>query len=244
MFAVAAVAVAAADTRDYRAKGRKACYMNIFDFAIVADFDGTITTYDSNDLLFYDLGTDESRMIEERFRAGEIGVRTTFELHFNSIPLNFEKYYQFIDEHTKIDSTFDSFYAQIREKGLLFYIVSGGFTPAIKRVLKDYNIPDANIFANDLVMEGHLKPKFAQSDSVCTEDLGPCGNCKKTCLKTIREQAGKKILFIGDGLTDRCAVKVSDYIFAKDSLIDYCKNMGLQYQPFNDFADISRALFD
>ena len=218
--------------------------MNINDYVIVSDFDGTITTCDSNNLLFDDFGTSENKIIEEQVRSGELCDREAYIKHYDAKPLTYEQYNEFLDEHIKIDRTFAAFYSKVNSKGLSFYIVSGGFRHAISRVLRQFNIPKINIFSNDVIMEKHLKPLFAQSGSVCTEDIGPCGNCKKTCIETIRELTNKKILFIGDGSTDRCAVRVSDYIFAKGSLAKYCDTMGIDYHSFNDFADISNIIFN
>jgi 2-hydroxy-3-keto-5-methylthiopentenyl-1-phosphate phosphatase len=164
-------------------------------------------------------------------------------LHFDSLPLTFEKYYQFIDEYIEIDKGFFEFYKHVSDKDLPFYIVSGGYRQAIQRVLKDCDIPENGIYANDLIMEEHLKPKFASCGSNCDEDIGPCGNCKKECLREIRNITGKKILFIGDGLTDRCAVKISDVVFAKDGLADYCRDLSIDFFEFTDFTDITKELF-
>lgn len=217
--------------------------ININDYAIVADFDGTITLNDTNDELFYYNGTEETRKNEDLYKAGKAHARETFIRHFNSIPLTFEKYYKFLDENISIDPTFSNFYNIITSKKLPFYIVSGGFCNAIKHILRDFNIPESNIFANDLIMQTHLIPIFAQNSSVCTESYGPCGNCKKTCIEKIKNMTEKKILFIGDGITDRCAVKVADYSFAKGSLIQYCNDFGLEYHKFSTFADITDFLF-
>jgi len=217
--------------------------MNIFDYTIVVDFDGTITTYDSNDMLFFDLGNEETIKHEERFRAGEISSRETYELHFNSLPLSFEKYYTIIDEFIHIDPGFIEFYHNITDMELPFFIVSGGFRQCITRVLKQLKIPETNIYANDLVLDGYLKPVFVHEDVVCTEDIGPCGNCKRKCIEEIKKITGKKILFIGDGLTDRCAVMISDFVFAKDGLVDFCREFGIKFHKFKDFADITKQIF-
>ncbi len=49
-------------------------------------------------------------------------------------------------------------------------------------------------------------------------------------------------VFIGDGMSDRCAVDTADWVFAKGTLATYCRQRGIQYTPFATFADVIAAL--
>ena len=216
--------------------------INIDEYAIVSDFDGTVILQDTNDVLFTRVAGDENRLIEDRYRAGEADARTTMERHFEAFRITLDEYYAFLDENISVDPGFLPFLLMVREKNLPFFLVSGGFRRAIRRMLGDGLIPDTDIYANDLVMTDRLRPVFASSAPVCNEKTGPCGNCKKECIEDIRKRTGKKILYIGDGMTDRCAVKKADFIYAKDSLAEYCRENKLVFKEFCGFADIMELI--
>lgn len=217
--------------------------MNIYDYAVVVDFDGTIVTKDSNEMLFYNFGTEETRQIEMDYLAGTISGRSAFERLWKCFPFTLDEYHKFLDDNISLDSGFIKFYNKVVSLGIPFFVVSGGFRQAINRKLDKISIPDDNIYANDLVMDKFLYPVFRKLNSECVEMHGPCGNCKIHCIEDIRLRTGKKILFIGDGFTDKCAVKYADCVFAKSSLIKFCEESGIKYQAFNEFSDLYKQIF-
>ena len=219
--------------------------LDIREYAIVSDFDGTITLEDTNDLLFLTHGSAENAEIEEDFRAGKKDDRETMRRHFEVARLTFEDYFSFLDSKVRIDAGFDAFLRYLRKHSLPFFIVSGGYRTGIAHVLGRERLEGVQIFANDLLQEnGYLTPSYATESHVCTEPTGPCGNCKKVCIDAIRRQTGKKILYAGDGLTDRCVVKKADLIFAKAgcALAEHCRATGSAYIPFTCFDEILRRL--
>ena len=220
--------------------------LNIEKYTIVADFDGTITLEDSNDLLFLTCGNAENVKIEADFCAGAISGKEAMRRHFEVLRLGFRAYFDFLDANIHVDSGVDAFLQQLRVRDMPLFIVSGGFRQGIKRVLGEERIEGVQIFANDLLEEdGYLRLSAATKSADCTESIGPCGNCKKVCIETIRKQTNKQILFIGDGLTDRCAAQKADLLFAKNgrALMKYCRANGLPYVPYTCFADITSHLF-
>ena len=219
--------------------------LNIEEYAIVADFDGTITLEDSNDLLALTCGDEENVKIEADFCAGLISGTEAMHRHYQAMRIGFREYFEFLDAHILIDPEFDTFLQQLRMRELPFFIVSGGYRQGIRRVLGEERMQDVGLFANDLLEEkGYLVPSAAMKDAVCTEPIGPCDNCKSVCIETIRRQTNKKILFIGDGWTDRCAARKADLLFAKEgcTLVEYCQTHDLPYVLYECFADLIRIL--
>ena len=45
-------------------------------------------------------------------------------------------------------------------------------------------------------------------------------------------------VFVGDGISDRCAVKEADLVLAKDVLRDWCREHGYPYEPVENFRDV------
>ena len=50
------------------------------------------------------------------------------------------------------------------------------------------------------------------------------------------------VIFIGDGLSDRFAVREADLVFAKHDLLQYCLANGIAFEPFRAFADVQARL--
>ena len=212
-------------------------------FVIVSDFDGTITMEDSNDLLIEVCGNAENIEVEAAYTAGAYGNQETMSRHFELLRISPEAYEDFLDRNIHIDPGFDAFLQQAREKNTPFFIVSAGFRQGIERILGEARLQGVQIFANDLQGETHLMPSFALENVICTEGIGPCGNCKKVCIDTIGRQTGRKIIYIGDGMTDRCTVQKADMLFAKDALAAYCQAQGVPYIPFVSFSDVAHHLW-
>ena len=220
--------------------------INIADYAIVADFDGTITLQDSNDLLCLTHGNAENVQIEADFCAGIRNGSETMRRHFQAMRIGFDTYFDFLDAHIQIDPGFDVFLQHLRTRDMPFFIVSGGYRQGILRILGEERSKGIQIFANDLLeKEGYLSPQSATEATACTEAIGPCDNCKKVCLATIRRQSNKKILFIGDGMTDRCAGQEADLLFAKRgyALEKHCQGRELPYIPYTDFNELTAYLW-
>ena len=68
-----------------------------------------------------------------------------------------------------------------------------------------------------------------------------CGTCKRE--RVFRHQAaGRIVVFIGDGTSDRYAAAHADVVFAKGRLIDICRAEGWQALAWDSFADIAMWL--
>ena len=217
--------------------------MNLKDYVIVSDFDGTITLQDSNSLLVEVLGDERNTSIEQAFISGITGSKETFTKHFETLGITMEEYYNFLKEYIDLDSDFERFLRKVRKEKIPFYIVSAGFRQGIEYILMNSQVKKEEIFANDLIEEGCLIPKFAIENPPCIKAAGACGNCKRISLQSIRKKTKKKIVFIGDGITDSCAAGEADLLFAKDYLEDYCKKNKVDYIPFQRFSDVEEYLF-
>jgi len=208
------------------------------EFTLVMDFDGTITQQDSNDMLVRVLGNEVIEKIESEFVAGTLSNREASDLHFKEMLITLEEYQAFLDAHISIDPGFDKFLELARDREISLFIVSGGYHQAVEHILGNKRLQGVQVFANSLLGSPYLSISFGTTQPVCDKPFGPCGNCKRDCLASIRQMTDRKIIFVGDGLTDRCALEEADFVFAKDSLADYCNEHGLQYTSFKDFSDI------
>ena len=212
--------------------------MNLTNYTIASDFDGTITVKDSNVLLVEQLGNDANHQLEIDFIEGRISTREAMAKHFEAMPLTMDNYRAFLD-NIEISSGFDAFLQKLKHTDVDFYIVSGGFGVGIRHILGVELTKKIHILSNDSQeINGQIAPIFLHENPQCTQSIGPCGNCKRESIENIRQRTGKKIVFIGDGLTDRCAVAPADIVFAKGSLAKFCSANGFDFIEYDTFEDI------
>ena len=217
--------------------------LNLKDYIIVSDFDGTITLEDSNARLVEVLGNEANAQIELDFIAGIMGNREAMDEHFKKMSICLDDYYRFLDEYIELDKEFDIFLDKVREKEIPLLIVSGGYNQGIRYVLGEKRLQGVTVVANDLVGEKTLAPRFATKQPKCKRAAGACGNCKMDFTKEVRNKYRKKIVYIGDGITDFCVASDVDVLFAKDFLADHCQKMQVAYIPFSSFGDVTKYLF-
>lgn len=213
------------------------------DIAVLVDFDGTITTEDTNDVLESKYKNERVKEIGELYNLGKIDLMGLFNGLFSEIKLTEEEYIDFIVNGFQLTDGFVDFYDNVKAHNMGFGIVSGGFDNGIKPFLNKYGIDDATILANHLKFNGRdITVQFHDGDDLDCCEYGPCGNCKVRHYRNFKDKY-KKVIFIGDGSTDRKVANIADIVFAKDSLLKYCILNGIEHIPWKDFNDINRTIF-
>ena len=71
------------------------------------------------------------------------------------------------------------------------------------------------------------------------QGCGICGNCKKLHVQRLKN-AKRKVIYIGDGLSDRFAARTSDVVFAKSDLMKYLVENDADFIRFGDLSDVNR----
>jgi 2,3-diketo-5-methylthio-1-phosphopentane phosphatase len=140
----------------------------------------------------------------------------------------------------EIDPAFADFVALCRAARVPLTIVSDGLDYAIHRILNRYGIVDVPVVANRLESLGanRYRLAFPHGNMTCASASGTC-KCKVAETQT----AGRALsLLIGDGASDICAAGSVDLVFAKDTLLTYCREKSLPFVAFRDFSEASRLL--
>lgn len=215
------------------------------DIQIFSDFDGTITKVDTLNTFLRVHATDEWLEIEDRWINGEIGSRQCIEEQMQLFPGMTEKTMNDFVDSIEIDETFIPFYEFVKEKNIDFSIVSDGFDLFIERILNRYDIKNVKIYSNKLKFDGkNFETSFPHCSQDCKRDSGVC---KCSVIKNNRIVT-KRLLYAGDGLSDFCVSNKADILFAKGSLLEYCKNTKnnnlIDFEPikFDSFAEIEDYL--
>jgi len=206
--------------------------------AIICDFDGTVSVRDVNNSIFHDFGNNETEAIENDYMNSRIGIRESLEAQYRIIGISEETFNNYVLENMEIDPAFFDLVDLAKNKKMQLSIISGGFINYIKILFnkhkRELNIP---VYANELVVEkGILVPKYGCVPD-CDKHYGPCGICKRQRILDYKKDY--KVIYVGDGFTDRCAAENSDAVFAKDNLAIYCKQNGIKHIGYNSFVDVN-----
>lgn len=211
------------------------------DIAILIDFDGTITKKDTNDMLVERFLANRTGEISQREK--DLNFMEFFSGLFDEIKISEEEYINFILKEAEPSDGIYEFYKQAKHNDIPLAVVSGGFVNGIIPFLNKLGIEDIDVYANKLIFDGdRITIEYYHNLENCC-DIGFCGNCK---VKHYEDYKGDNynVIFIGDGITDRSVAYKADIVFAKDGLLEYCKNNNIRCIPWKSFDDISKYIFD
>lgn len=200
---------------------------------VLCDFDGTISSNDVTDALLEKFASPEWEEIETAWREGLINSRECMTEQYALVKATEDELNNFLDT-VEIDPHFKDFTKFCGKSGYSLVIVSDGFDYYIERVLRNRGLAGIEVFSNHLEFkDGEIKTEFPHTSDECDA----CGNCKTSIFHRFKTPENK-VVYVGDGWSDRCIAHESDVIFAKHKLIDYCHERGLAYTPYSTFADI------
>ncbi|KAG6865495.1 hypothetical protein C0991_002093 [Blastosporella zonata] len=203
-------------------------------FVALSDWDGTITTRDSNDYLTDNLGYGKEKRRQGNFDvlAGRMTFRDSFREMLESVTAaghTFEECKEVLRREIKLDPGFKEFYAC-------------GMAPLIRAVLSNLvgeeSANEIEIIANDVDIhpDGKWEIKYRHPSS-------GFGHDKSQAILPYRDLAEPPTLFFfGDGVSDISAAKHADLLFVKvkgdgeNDLSSYCTREGIKHVLFEDFS--------
>lgn len=205
------------------------------NICILSDFDGTITKKDGLYSFIEKYAKGDWQTIEEQWANNKIDSKECLKEELKLIPNLSEELISDFIQTVDIDEHFCDFYKNIKEKNIDFYVVSDGIDYFIAKVLERYGIKNINVISNHgEFLNGNFQLTFPNDYKGCINNAGTC-KCK--VLSDLRKKY-KKIIYIGDGISDYCVANKADILYAKSRLKEYCKNNDIKYISFDNFADI------
>ncbi|MEO6462017.1 MAG: HAD-IB family phosphatase, partial [Candidatus Eisenbacteria bacterium] len=139
----------------------------------------------------------------------------------------------------RLDPAFAPFVAAARAAGAEVSIASDGLLTYIRPLLEAHGLGDLPVRSNEpaRLTGGRIVPRFGSPDG---EGCGRCGTCKGAVLEALAPGFARTV-FVGDGLSDRCAAPRADVVYAKDDLLAFCRAQGIAARPFATFTDVAAA---
>jgi 2-hydroxy-3-keto-5-methylthiopentenyl-1-phosphate phosphatase len=209
---------------------------------VFSDFDGTIALEDVGSQLFRTFAGSRANEIVQHLLSGAITARECLVRECEAVEsATLGELEQFLDRFS-LDPAFGSFVNFCRHRSIPVVVLSDGLDFYVERLLRKNGLGDLPFFSNhlELMEQGtstKLVPSFPYTDAECLV----CGNCKRNHLLTLSGD-DDIIVYVGDGISDRCPVRYADIVFAKGRLIRYCQEQNITYFEFRTFDDVRTRL--
>ncbi|KAG0695376.1 HAD-like domain-containing protein [Suillus ampliporus] len=216
-------------------------------FIVLSDWDGTITTQDSNDFLTdnFGMGRENRVTLNQRVRNNEDNFRDAFRKMLESVVENgkeggkvthtFEFCKNAVANNIKVDDTFKGFYEFCETNDIPVVIVSSGMEPIIRAVLNRHlaSLDGIQIVSNQVKMydDGHWEIPIPSSRE--SKAIAPYRNM----------QPAPIIFFFGDGVSDLSAAQGATCLFVKykpngeNDLMEYCIKNKIKHRLFESFKE-------
>ena len=203
--------------------------------AILVDYDGTVALTDVSDTIMAEhltrTETWEAEVAE--YDAGLSGSRRLMELEMALIDTPGSELLATAAAQPH-DPGFVPFVRRAQAAGIPIEVVSDGFGFFIEPALEVLGVPELPVVTARTTFDGrHATITFPNGHPTCLV----CGTCKRNRVLA-HQAAGRAVVFIGDGESDRYAAGYSDVVWAKRSLVRICLEAGWGFQRWTEFREI------
>ncbi|MFS0654369.1 2-hydroxy-3-keto-5-methylthiopentenyl-1-phosphate phosphatase [Bacillus sp. 179-C3.3 HS] len=203
---------------------------------VCCDFDGTITKNDNIIRIMKQFAPSEWTKLKDAVLSKEITIQEGVGRMFQLLDSDQKEAIQsFILQDTEIREGFEEFVAYLKKADIPFYVLSGGMDFFVYPVLEGI-VEKQSIYCNHASFQKEriqIEWPFA-CDSQCQNG---CGCCKPSIIRQLTDE-NDFIIMIGDSVTDIEAAKHADFTFARDYLLNECKEMNVIHQEYETFIDL------
>ncbi len=209
---------------------------------IICDFDGTVTARDTNSALAKRFAPEAFSRVEGRLASRELTLREVLSAEFADMQVSLE---EVLEEALRIPfrDGFAEFLDAAERAGARVLLLSSGFREIIEPMLARDGLGDRVPLVANSISFGD------DGGTIAWRELPTCDLCDEPCKRhdvaRLRDQhaaSGETVVFVGDGMSDRCGAESADRVFARDGLARYLDDRDHDYEAWDDFRDIARAL--
>nr|MBN2276549.1 MtnX-like HAD-IB family phosphatase [candidate division Zixibacteria bacterium] len=208
--------------------------------AIFCDFDGTFASRDVGYRLFKHFSDGKNDEIVAAWKAMKISSRECLLEEARMVRASESEIKSFLDQF-ELRPGAAEFYHEVTRRNIPFYIVSDGIDLYLDYILEKNGLGKIKRFCNHgIVKDSRLRLEFPYDNHGCPR----CGCCKGARIGDIigPNPSIWQVIFIGDGLSDLCALPRSNLIFARGDLLDYCQANSISAIEYQNFFDIMNYL--
>lgn len=195
---------------------------------LVLDWDGTITERDTLHMAIEEFGDVELFHALEEQIGRELTLNEVIGVEMGTISAPFDVVLDWLLDTVVVRPGLSEIVAAHDP-----LIISAGFHELIEPVLAREGVA-AKVVANRIEAD----PTGWRSTFLEREACEVCGEpCKRVALAAVAPY-----VFVGDGVSDRCASLAAERVFARAGLAQYLAARGVAYEPFETLHDVREAL--
>ena len=207
--------------------------------AILVDYDGTIALTDVSDTVMAEHMPAIWESEAAAYDAGLIGSRRLMEIEMALVdaPAGALLATAAAQPH---DPGFVPFVRRAQAAGVVIEVVSDGLGFFIQPALDALGVGELPVITARTTLGGRRASiAFPNGHPTCLV----CGTCKRNRVLA-HQAAGRAVVFIGDGESDRYAAGYSDLVWAKRSLVRICLEAGWDFRRWTEFGEIDAWLLE
>ena len=205
--------------------------------AILVDYDGTVALTDVSDTVMAEHVPGIWEAEVAAYDAGRMGSRRLMKLELELIDASPTALLATAAAQPH-DPGFVPFVRRAQAAGIPVEIVSDGFGFFIEPALEALGVGELPVVTARTTFEGRRASiTFPNGNPACFV----CGTCKRDRVLA-HQAAGRAVVFIGDGESDRYAAGYSDVVWAKRSLVRICVEAGWPFHRWTEFREIGAWL--
>ena len=201
-------------------------------WAVVSDFDGTITEFDVGDFLLLNFNLATHKEIEESYTLN-MKIEDWMKVYFKRMKdIEESEIRRVIKSKVKIRDGFKEFVDFLKNNDFPFEIVSGGVDLYIEEILKINSIKACGFYGK--FNAGDIRYDFLKNGITLYE------------FKAVRvlhyKNLGYKTIFLGDSHNDYYAAKSADLCFAAHRLADIFDKEKYLFNKLNNFYSVIEVI--
>jgi 2-hydroxy-3-keto-5-methylthiopentenyl-1-phosphate phosphatase len=171
--------------------------------------------------------------LDAEYDAGRIGSRELMRWDMDVLPRDAELLRRDAASMPH-DMTFPAFVGAVRARGAQVEVVSDGLGFYVAPNLASIGAGDVPVATNANSLEGGgAGVSFPFGHPTCFV----CGTCKRERVR-LHQAAGRVVVFIGEGTSDRFGAAHAEMVFARDALAEICDAAGWPYIAWRRFDDV------
>jgi 2-hydroxy-3-keto-5-methylthiopentenyl-1-phosphate phosphatase len=207
---------------------------------VLTDFDGTMVTIDTAVYLLDKFAPRNWRIIEEQFERGEMTFEDSLAREFALLKVSEREMLSALEPATHFRPNFHKMVEYCTERQFQLIVISGGLDFCIRHFLGLKGWSNLEIYTPKAT---HTEDGIELSFPNRLEKTST--NMKDDFVMYLMKR-GKKVVYVGNGVSDYPAVRIADLAFAikGSKLVQLCRNGGVACKEITDFQQAVDSIED
>jgi len=204
---------------------------------VQCDFDNTITDTDISFLLLDVFGDKSWRELFREYQQGKLTLAYFNSTAFGTVKAGRQEMLDYIKGKFNIRPGFKKMVQYCKQKDYRLVVVSNGLDIYVEDIFNNAGLPGIEFHAATTEFHpNRLKVQYVSPDGKVLER-----EFKNSYVNLFLNE-GYQITYTGDGSSDFMPAKRCYRIFARESLLERCRQNNVTCTPFDDFNDIIKAM--